>query len=137
MKDDIRKKFERILETDEAKRIEAHKDAEVAAEAARNREAQWSERIAGTLYPAIQAVTGMLVEKGWQCRANTEKFDLRIDVYRDDMRAAAGTGWPHLQLALERNGSIRIYQASTSLAKATIERTGSTKSRLTSFKRGF
>jgi hypothetical protein len=118
MKDDIRKKFEQMLETDEAKRIEAHNAAEATAQAARNQETQWSERIAGVLYPAIQGVTVMLTEKGWTCDATTSsKHGLRINVFQGDMMAVAGSGRPHLILSLERNGSIRINQATTTVGK--------------------
>jgi hypothetical protein len=118
MKDEIRDKFEILLSNDASKRAAMHQAAEAAAQAKKDKETQWSERIAGTLNPAVGAVALLLTEKGWICESSTDKDNsLRINVFRGNMMAAAGSGRPHVQLSLERNGTIRIRQSTPSMSQ--------------------
>jgi hypothetical protein len=111
MKDEIRNRFEILLKNDASKRAAVHQASDSATKAKKDKETQWSERIAGTLDPAVGAVALLLKDKGWICEPSTDKDALQINVFRGNMVVGAGSGRPNLQLRLEGDGSIHIRQS--------------------------
>jgi hypothetical protein len=116
VKDDLKSEFTRLLDR-HALIVNQHNEAVANIKTARAEfEEAFRQALDKTILPAAAEVKQLVEAKGWVCliAKSSDGLSAKIEIYDGSMRAAGGSGRPHLNIMLEpRANSVGVYLATT------------------------
>lgn len=114
VKDTLKSEFTRLLDR-HALIVNQHNEARANIKTAREEfEEAFRQALDKTILPAAAEVKQLVEAKGWVCTTakSSNGLSAKIEIYDGSMRAAGGSGRPHLNIMAEpRVNSVGVYLA--------------------------
>jgi hypothetical protein len=119
VKDDLKLEFNRLLDRHSLV-VNQHNEALANIKTTREEfEEAFRKAVDKTILPAAAEVKQLVEAKGWVClpAKSGNGLSAKIEIYDGSMRAAGGSGRPHLNIMVEpRANSVGVYLATTAFS---------------------